>query len=164
MRRFFFAFLLACSACGSSATLPEDTGVAARDAGSTACTTADASQPAQKDAAATAIDATEEPETSQSDTPLFAPWGSQQCWYGALAYQAVPPCEHGTYVVCFASEAGGAMAYCDDTVPTCHLMADGTYHCPAGTRTTNTACSLQPDEVVMWPSTYTYTCTVGTHP
>jgi hypothetical protein len=165
--------LLACASCSSSSPQfdEEGTGVA-HDSGSTACTVPEASAAtkdgAGQDAAADASDADAADSAEEGTDPqgVTAPWVLQQCWFGAPAYIAVPFCPTGTaYVECFAGEAAGGLGYCDATPPTCHQdPQSGNWHCPAGTRTLNTGCTLQTDDVIAWPSTYSYGCTNGTKP
>lgn len=167
----YISALAACTiACGSGdPRFPDESAVGSQDAGNTVCTVPDAGRIMDASpvpdvvVADVTADVTEE-DAFQGPPPVQAPWALQDCWFGPPAYLAVPPCPHGVYVECFANEAGGGLGYCDDTTLACHLMMDGTYHCPAGTRTTNTACALQTDSVAAWPSTYTYVCTGTAHP
>lgn len=166
--RFFSVLALFTLACGSGGPdlLPDEGTTGSHDAGAAACTAPDTGPDVIADASPSSLDGdagADAHDAAQADVyqgppPVQAPWSIQDCWFGPPAYLGVPPCPHGAYVECFASEAGGGLGYCDDMTPTCHLMEDGTYHCPAGTRTMNPSCVLQPDSVQAWPSTYTYAC------
>jgi hypothetical protein len=173
--------LVACVSCSSTQFDAESNGV--RDAGSSMCTppVTDADAHDASDAAADAADATTDAgdaaahadadasdaadaEASTGITVLFAPWSLQTCWFGTQTNQAVPSCPHGTYVECFGADGGG-LSYCDDTPLDCHQdPVSGRWHCPAGTRTLNKDCVLQTDDVVTWPSTYSYACATSPRP
>jgi hypothetical protein len=164
--------LIACVSC-SSAQLPDEGSGIVHDAGSMctpSATDAEALQDASDASDATAhadadaSDAADGAGSTGSTSTLSAPWMTQSCWFGAQAYLPVPPCPHGTYVVCFGDDAGG-LSYCDDTPIDCHLdPVSGRWHCPAGTRTLNIECNLETVDVAMWPSTYSYSCTNGSRP